>query len=74
MSVASAACLKFSSCGKILALNIRYLVKNVLSVTILRRIYCEKWGNKGQKRFYFWIPKRNEGGDDNTYCITCIIR
>ena len=36
ISVVSAACVKYYSLGKILALNIRYFVKNALLVTILR--------------------------------------
>ena len=61
MSVASAACVKFLSLGKILAFNIRCFVKNVVSVKKLAqllvklyckgRIYCEKFGKKGQKGF-----------------------
>ena len=42
MSVASAAHVKILSWGKILALNIRCFVKNVLSVTVLRRFFVNE--------------------------------
>ena len=41
MSVVSAARVKILSLGKILALNIRYYVKNALSVTILHIFFCK---------------------------------